>query len=93
MIEEEIISVPDIIPSKVSKSSQGVPDWIKTNIGYWRTGLTSDVEFANSIQWLVGEGIISLGDQMESERIRERSRTLTFDRDSYSLDVVAIITV
>ena len=36
-----------------------VPLWIKTSMGYWVDGQTSDTEFLNAVEFLANEKIIS----------------------------------
>ena len=59
MIKENIIRVP------VTSTGQGnenavIPDWVRNNAGWWSEGLISDEDFANGIQYLIKEGIISV---------------------------------
>ena len=35
-----------------------IPAWIKTTVGFWTSGVTSDAEFVSAIQFLIDEGII-----------------------------------
>jgi hypothetical protein len=37
-----------------------IQPWIKTSVGYWADGVTSDAEFINAIQFLIKEGIIQI---------------------------------
>jgi len=34
--------------------------WIKTSVGFWADGISSDDEFISSIQFLIKEGILSV---------------------------------
>ena len=38
-----------------------VPPWIKTSMGYWVDGQTSDTEFLNAVEFLANEKIIRVG--------------------------------
>ena len=38
----------------------GIPQWIKGNAGLWSEGTISDSEFVNSLQYLLGAGILEL---------------------------------
>jgi len=40
--------------------TQEVPSWIKNNACWWSVGLISDSDFAQGIQWLIGQGIIRI---------------------------------
>ncbi len=35
-----------------------IPAWIKTTVGFWTSGTTSDTEFVSAIQFLISEGVI-----------------------------------
>ena len=37
-----------------------IPDWVKTNAGWWSEGLIGDSDFVSGIQFLIKEGIISV---------------------------------
>ena len=41
-----------------NNKEHSVPSWIKTSVGFWVDGSSSDTEFINSIQFLINEGII-----------------------------------
>ena len=43
-----------------SQNSDGIPEWIKNNAGWWAEGQIDDTAFIQGIQFLVGQGIISL---------------------------------
>lgn len=40
--------------------SQSIPSWIKDVAGFWADGQTSDGDFVNALEYLIGEGIISV---------------------------------
>ena len=37
-----------------------IPDWIKTNAGWWAEGLIDDNSFVQGIQYLIKQGIIEI---------------------------------
>ena len=39
---------------------KSLPDWIKSNAGWWAEGLVSDEEFVQGIQWLIEEGVMTV---------------------------------
>jgi hypothetical protein len=41
-------------------SSQKIPDWVKTNAGWWADGKISDNDFVLGIQYLIGRGIMKI---------------------------------
>ena len=47
-------TVPDVIPTAE------IQPWIKTSVGFWADGISSDDEFISSIQFLIKEGIIQI---------------------------------
>ena len=50
-------------------TAEGVPDWVKSNAGWWADGTISDGEFVNGIQHLVKSGLVSVSTNSESEQI------------------------
>lgn len=40
---------------------QIIPEWVRNSALWWAQGLISDAEFMGSIQWLIDNGIIKLG--------------------------------
>ena len=49
-----------------SEASDGVPDWVKNNAGWWADGAITDGEFVNGIQHLIKSGIISVSADSKS---------------------------
>ena len=41
-----------------TSSAQSIPEWIKTNAGWWSEGLISDDDFVSGIQFLIKEEIL-----------------------------------
>ena len=37
-----------------------IPSWLKTTVGYWADGVSSDGEFVNAIKFLIEDGIIQI---------------------------------
>ena len=37
-----------------------IPTWLKTTVGYWADGVSSDGEFVNAIKFLIEDGIIQI---------------------------------
>ncbi len=51
----------------VSAQAQGtVPEWIKTNAGWWAEGAVDDATFLNGITFLVENGIINVSSESKS---------------------------
>ena len=59
MIRENIIKVPTTSNGQ-SNENAIIPDWVRNNAGWWAEELISDEDFANGIQFLIKEGIISV---------------------------------
>lgn len=60
MIKENIIIVPKITPEPPVPENVVIPDWVRNNAGWWSERLISDEEFANGLQYLIENGIISV---------------------------------
>ena len=59
MIKNDIIKIQatDVLENKAKKD---IPDWVKSNAGWWSDGLLTDQDFVNGIQWLIKNGIITI---------------------------------
>ena len=49
-----------VIPKSSSSSAIKIPQWVKTNAGWWAEGRISDVEYAQAIEYLINEKIIQI---------------------------------
>ncbi|MDH5431717.1 MAG: fibronectin type III domain-containing protein [Nitrosopumilus sp.] len=56
---KESISV-SAIPKSTSSSKIIIPQWVKTNAGWWSQGLISDLEYAQAIEYLINQGIVKI---------------------------------
>lgn len=54
-----LAAVPAVLAAGYGDSA-GIPQWIKGNAGLWSEGVISDSEFVNSLQYLLGAGILEL---------------------------------
>ena len=64
LIREGVIVVPaEGAPAAGESAAAGpsVPEWVKTTVGFWVDGAVSDAEFVGALQFLIGEGIVSVG--------------------------------
>ncbi|MCE2614964.1 MAG: peptidase, partial [Nitrosopumilus sp. (ex Thoosa mismalolli)] len=52
-------SIPTI-PDPVTASTPAIPEWIKTNAGWWADGAIDDNSFVQGIQFLIKEGIMNI---------------------------------
>ncbi len=43
-----------------SYSSNEIPEWIKSNAGWWSEDLITEKEFIDGLQWLISNGIIQV---------------------------------
>jgi len=58
MMKNKIIDIPDL-PQQASETiEEKVPDWIKTNAGWWADGQITEDDFVKGIEYLVKVGII-----------------------------------
>ena len=65
LIREGVIEIPPADPAAAgsgSGSGAAVPEWVKSTARFWVDGAISDAEFVGALQFLIGRGIISVGD-------------------------------
>ena len=64
MIQEILLVIIAIIwliaASIFDIKTREIPDWIRNSAGWWSERLISDEEFANGLQYLIENGIISV---------------------------------
>jgi hypothetical protein len=53
--KDTVITPPDVKPPTA------IPEWIKNNAGWWADGAIGDSDFVQGIQFLIKEGIMSIG--------------------------------
>jgi hypothetical protein len=41
-------------------SDNVIPDWIKSNAGWWADGQIDDSSFVSGLQWLISNGIMKI---------------------------------
>ncbi len=58
-MENEIILIPNL-PESGQETEDSVPPWFKQSTKYWLSGQTTELEFANSLEYLVKKGIIRI---------------------------------
>jgi len=58
LIKNEIIVAPPDMFEEQEQTVEAIPDWVKSNAGWWGNGLLTDQDFVNGIQWLIENGII-----------------------------------
>ena len=62
------IAAPAQAPTEPpAQASAAIPGWIKTNAGWWADGQLDDASFVGGIQYLVGEGVISVPPTAQGE--------------------------
>ena len=54
-----LVAIPVALTAGYGDSAS-IPQWIKGNAGLWSEGTISDSEFVNSLQYLLGAGILEL---------------------------------
>ena len=60
LIKEGILAVPQTTTVSAETTTEGVPDRVKSNAGWWADGTISDGEFVNGIQHLIKIGIVNV---------------------------------
>ncbi len=60
LIEQEIIDVVETEPSDGVADLEEIPEWVKSNAGWWAQGLISDDDFVWGLEFLVEIGIINV---------------------------------
>ena len=67
-----------------------IPDWIKTSMGFWSDGVTSDAEFISAIEFLIENDIVSVnsertqtGDDPNKNYIIEDKRFVMWQPDRW----------
>ena len=63
LITEKIISVSSSSNTSSNTENDEIPKWIKNNADWWSKDLISDDDFLKGIEFLVGQGIISIPSQ------------------------------
>ena len=59
MIKEGLMKIPATEQGSVSQDNQ-IPDWIKSNAGWWADGKIDDNSFVQGIQFLIKEGLMKI---------------------------------
>ena len=60
LINEGIIVIPPTTVTHDGSDEESVPEWVKSNAGWWADGTISNNEFVNGIQHLIKIGIVSV---------------------------------
>lgn len=55
-----LISAVSNSASATTTSDNSIPSWIKTTVGFWANGETTDVDFVNAIQWFIQQDMIKV---------------------------------
>ena len=66
LIQERILKIPQPTQGSGSNTGGGIPDWIKTNAGWWADGSIDDDSFVQGIQFLIKEGIMKVPQATQS---------------------------
>ena len=74
LINNGIIHIPetsqgdtgDTDDDDAAATDSSVPEWVKTNAGWWADGVLDDGSFVSGIQYLIENGIITLGSSSSS---------------------------
>ncbi|MDH3395522.1 MAG: cupredoxin family copper-binding protein [Nitrosopumilus sp.] len=60
LIRIDVITIPQNTNPEQAESETQIPGWLRNNAGWWSQGLLSDEEFAQSIEYLIVNGMIRL---------------------------------
>ena len=60
------IGIATIPLSQTAQAQSSIPDWIKTNAGWWAEGAVDDTTFLNGIEFLIENGIINVSSDSNS---------------------------
>jgi phosphonate transport system substrate-binding protein len=60
IIAISVISIATVTFTQNAEAQSMIPDWIKTNAGWWANDEIDDQTFLNGIEFLVEEGIINV---------------------------------
>ena len=60
------IGIATIPLSQTAQAQSSIPDWIKTNAGWWVEGAVDDTTFLNGIEFLIENGIINVSSDSNS---------------------------
>ena len=87
LIKDDIIVIPSttVSASDVDSSSEYVPEWIKTNAGWWADGILSDDEFVNGLQFLITNGIVNVLEHVQESSSSQQNLVMTSDSELDSL--------
>jgi len=58
-----LVAAVATIPLAASALSDAVPAWIKNTAGWWADDQISEIEFVNSMEYLIDSGIIDVSSQ------------------------------
>ncbi|MBT8251655.1 MAG: fibronectin type III domain-containing protein, partial [Nitrosopumilus sp.] len=56
---KESVSV-SVIPKSPTSPKFVIPQWVKTNAGWWAEGKISDIEYVQAIEYLINQGIVKI---------------------------------
>ncbi len=66
IIAMSVISIATVTITQNAEAQSMIPDWIKTNAGWWANDEIDDQTFLNGIEFLVEEGIINVSSDKQS---------------------------
>jgi len=56
-----LLALPALLAIPIASAAQGaIPEWVKSNAGWWAEGSIDDATFVGAIQYLIGAGVISV---------------------------------
>ena len=60
MIKEGLMKIPITEQVTISSQDNEIPDWIKSNAGWWADDLISETDFIKGVEFLISQGIITI---------------------------------
>jgi len=56
-----LLALPVLLAIPIAAAAQGaIPEWVKSNAGWWAEGSIDDATFVGAIQHLIGAGVIEI---------------------------------
>ena len=89
-----LVAAVATFPLAASAQSDAVPAWVKNTAGWWADDQISETEFVNSMEYLIGSGIIQLSSQQNVDvtELPEGSPEITKSDTLFLIKPVVLLT-